>query len=495
MTATTLPALAVNVGPRLRPDPSRTIARLFVPGEELPDGSSRGHRVIDRVLALDDVDVARSMATVTEDFAGRHRDLGTLLDEHFAVATYGRPDLVSLTKDRRRLIGAYFTMEYAVEGAALFNPSMVPHPDQRGLRPGQVRFVMSLRAVGEGHLSSVEFRTGIIGPGPALSVDPPGHTLTMAAARPGTCPRDLVLERMAELGADQTTVAAIVGELPEEFDAVDLRRAIDELHPHLQGRPASRVVIDQIVDFADGEYLAVFPPETGIGERLLWPHTARERHGLEDVRMVRFVDDDGSSCYYGTYTAYDGSHIAPQLLRTEDFTTFRVGQLAGYAARDKGMALFPRRVVGRYMALSRWDRESVSLCVSDDNRIWYRAETLAIPHDAWQIVQLGNCGSPIETEQGWLLLIHGVGPMRTYGIGAILLDLNDPATVSAVLREPLLWATGEERNGYVPNVAYSCGAMRHDETITIPYGISDSCVGFAQVHLPSLLDRMQSPDH
>jgi predicted GH43/DUF377 family glycosyl hydrolase len=234
----------------------------------------------------------------------------------------------------------------------------------------------------------------------------------------------------------------------------------------------------------------VFRPESALDERLLWPSSPAESNGMEDVRLVRFGHDDGRVSYYGTYTAYDGSHIAPQLLHTTDFGAITVGQLAGPAAANKGMALFPRQVGGRYLALSRWDRENISLCVSADFRIWQTGPTLQAPREAWQLVQLGNCGSPIETDDGWLVLTHGVGPMRTYGIGALLLDLDEPAKVVAALREPLLSANGEQRDGYVPNVAYSCGALRHGDTLTIPYGISDTSIGFAQVDLPTLIAAM-----
>jgi predicted GH43/DUF377 family glycosyl hydrolase len=487
------PALAVRLGPQLRPDTSRVIARLFVPGEETPGSTSRGHRVIDRILALDDAATEAAMVDVMARFAGRHRDLKAVLREHFQVAAHGRPDLIGLPEPRQLLIGAHFTMEYAVEAAALFNPSMVAHPDQSGLRPGQVRFVMSVRAVGEGHLSSVGFRTGIIGPGTGLVLHDAGPALEAGTRRPVGHHRDLFLARLTELGADAETLALVFDDLPDRFDAAQLRQAVTALHPHLHARQAGQLVAEQINQIAATEYAVTFPSETAIDARLLWPSGPAESHGMEDVRLVRFVHDDGEVSYLGTYTAYDGSHIAPQLLTTGDFTSFEVGQLAGPAAINKGMALFPRQVAGQYLALSRWDRENVSLSVSADLRVWHRGPTLQAPRESWQLVQVGNCGSPIETDDGWLVLTHGVGPMRTYGIGALLLDLDDPTKVRAVLREPLLCATGEERDGYVPNVVYSCGALRHGDTLTIPYGISDTSIGFAQVDLPTLIASMGQP--
>ena len=485
------PALAASVGPRLSPDATRVITRLFVPGEELPEGASRGRAVIDRVLSLDDGDVAASMADITARFAARHRDFPEILRGNCDVAIHSRTDLVGLDEDRRLLIGAYFTMEYAVESAAVCNPSMVAHPDQGDLAAGEVRFVMSVRAVGEGHRSSVEFRTGVVGPARTVTLDAPSPVLVAGARQPVPYERDLFLARLADLGADAETVDRVVGGLPARFDAASLRGAIRALHPQLSNRHAGHHAIEQIERVAADEYEVTFPPDTSISERLLWPDGASERTGMEDVRLVGFTGDDGHVTYHGTYTAFDGEHIAPRLLATTDFATFRSGQLAGPAARDKGMALFPRKVGGRYLALSRWDRENVSLGTSVDGRVWHRAGTLYPPREAWQLVQVGNCGSPIETDAGWLVLTHGVGPMRTYRIGAILLDRADPTRILAVLREPLLSAGAHDRDGYVPNVVYSCGALRHGDALIIPYGISDSTIGFAWVDLPALLRRMR----
>jgi predicted GH43/DUF377 family glycosyl hydrolase len=485
------PPLAVRVGPRLCPDATRVITRLFVPGEELPEGASRGRAVIDRVLSLHDDEVAASMADITARFANRHRAFPDILRENFDIATHGRTDLAGLGEDRRLLIGAYFTMEYAVESAAVCNPSMVAHPDQSGLAAGEVRFVMSVRAVGEGHRSSVEFRTGVAGPAWTLTLDPPSPVLVAGTRHPATYERNLFLARLADLGADAETVGRVIGGLPARFDVASLRSAIRALHPQLSNRHAGHHAVEQIERVAAGEYEVTFPADSSIGERLLWSDDASEHTGMEDVRLVQFTDDDGRVTYHGTYTGFDGEHIAPRLLATDDFATFTCGQLAGPAARDKGMALFPRKVDGRYLALSRWDRENISLGTSVDGRVWQRAGTLYPPREAWQLVQVGNCGSPIETDTGWLVLTHGVGPMRTYRIGAVLLDRTDPTRILAVLREPLLSTDAHDRDGYVPNVVYSCGALRHGDALVIPYGISDSAIDFAWVDLPALLHRMR----
>ncbi len=482
--------LARRIGPRLRPDPTRVITRLCVPGEELPESLSRADGVIDRVLELDDGAIDTAVAEVKAHFADRHRDLPAVLAEHFRVAAQGRPELRDLSDKRRMLIGAYFTSEYSVESAALFNPSMVEHPDQRGLQPDQLRFVMSVRSLGEGHVSSVGFRTGVIGPGSTLCVDPPGPLVVAGAKRPATHHREVLRSQLAELKADSGTAAHILGVLPEEFDAELLRRAVSGLHPHLSARAAGRRALEHINRFMGAGYEVALPPDTAVGERLLWPGSPQESHGMEDVRLVRFVDEAGGVEYQGTYTAYDGSHVTPKKLSTTDFATFRISPLAGPAARNKGLALFPRKVGGRYMALARWDRETTSLGTSDDGRVWQRAGSVQSPATEWDLVQTGNCGSPIETEAGWLVLTHGVGPMRTYTIGALLLDLDDPTRQLATLTEPLLWANDEERDGYVPNVVYSCGALRYGEKLIIPYGISDSAIGFAEADLPRLIERM-----
>src|SRR2546423_4397689 len=320
------PALAVPVGPRLSPDATRVITRLFVPGEELPEGASRGRAVIDRVLGLDDGDVAASMADVTARFATRHRGLADLLRTNFDIATHGRADLDGLRDDRRLLIGAYFTMEYAVESAAVCNPSMVAHPDQSGVATGEVRFVMSLRAVGEGHRSSVEFRTGVVGPDRAFALDPPSRVLVAGTRQPGTYERGLFLARLVDLDADAETVSRVIGAPPDRSDASSLRRAAAAPPLQLSNRHAGHLAIEQINPVAAEEYAVTFPPDTSISERLLWPASDSESHGMEDVRLVRFTDDNGQVTYHGTYTAYDGHPNAPPLLTTTDFATFTSGQ-------------------------------------------------------------------------------------------------------------------------------------------------------------------------
>lgn len=400
----------------LRPDSARVISRPFVPGDWASvHGASRTDGIIRRILDMADDEVAGTLAATVRQFTDRHDDLPGVFAEHFALVADRIPGRVSA--ERRQLIGAYFTQEYSVEAAALFNPSIVAHPDQSGLSAGQLRFVMSARAVGEGHISSIEFRTGVFS-GDDVRIDDPGRYLSTGRASG------------SRLQFDRT-------------------------------RP--------------------------ISERVIFPYRREESGGIEDARFTVFTDDDGSTTYYATYTAFDGSRIAPHLLRTDDFAVFDFAPMSGPAAQNKGMALFPRRVAGRFMALSRWDQESIGVASSVDNRVWGDPVTVAVPERPWELIQLGNCGSPIETSAGWLVLTHGVGPMRTYGIGAMLLDLADPTVVRGVLRRPLLTANEAEREGYVPNVVYSCGALPHRETLVLPYGCSDSAIRFAFVELPALL--------
>jgi predicted GH43/DUF377 family glycosyl hydrolase len=391
------------------------------------------------------------------------------------------------------LIGACFTKEYAPEGAALFNPSMVAHPDQSGLADGEARFLLSLRCLGEGHISSVGFRTGIVGPGSALRIDETSALLSSGAHRPAAYfHRGVFLARVGDLDADAEDAEALIGGLPETFTPEQLADRLTATHEHTLKRQRGQHAVDVIARVAATTYDVEFAADTSVSERLLWPNAPVESHGMEDARMVRLADDNGEVTYYATYTAYDGVNITPQLFATRDFRHFHISPMAGPAAQNKGMALFPRRVDGRYASLSRWDRETTSICFSENIRIWPDSSPLHRPKRGWEVIQVGNCGPPVETAEGWLVLTHGVGPMRVYGIGAMLLDLADPSVVLATLAHPLLTANAAERDGYVPNVVYSCGALLHDGVLTIPYGMSDQVTGFAQAYLSEVLGHMDT---
>jgi predicted GH43/DUF377 family glycosyl hydrolase len=474
---------------RIKPDPSRILPRLFVPGQEtLIQGESRATPVIDRILDLTKEDVEQTLARTMARFRDGYRDLPQTLEDNFRLVAHrlgGR----EISQARRQLIGAYFTQEYALEAAALFNPSMVKHPDQSGCQPGEVRFVMSLRAVGEGHLSSIEFRTGIIGADAATRFDPAGRFLNTGRPRPVRYDRRLFQNKLAEYGRDDENTRLLWSILPSRFTDSELEAALIELARQQLTRGDSTALADRVRWMAASNYAVEFGADHALAERVLWPTAPDESHGMEDARFVLFADGaDGT--YYATYTAFDGSQVAPHLLETPDFRTFTISQLSGPSASNKGMALFPRKIAGRYAALSRWDRESNGVAYSDDAHYWSRARTLQSPARPWELIQLGNCGSPIETPVGWLVFTHGVGPMREYAIGAVLLDLAEPERLIGTLPEPLLVADESEREGYVPNVVYSCGAMRHGDTIVLPYGCSDSSVRIATVDLPLLLERL-----
>ncbi len=419
--------------------------------------------------------------------AGYATYTGTL-EHNFKLVAHRLGGEIQVGSARRQLIGAYFTQEYALEAAALFNPSMVAHPIQAGCQPGEVRFILSLRAVGEGHLSSIEFRTGTIGES-GIRLDPPGRFLDTGRSGPVPYDRDLFRAKLIDLGREDENTRFLWGILPSRFTAAELDVALAELSGQRVTREDSAVLADRVRWIAASHYAVEFDEHSALSERVLWPASPAESHGMEDARFVRFTDGD-DVIYYATYTAFDGSQVAPHLLETRDFQTFTVSQLSGPSARNKGMALFPRRIAGRYAALSRWDRESNAIGYSADGHRWGEAITVQTPTRPWELIQLGNCGSPIETPAGWLVFTHGVGPMREYAIGVVLLDLEEPERLIATLPEPLLVADESERDGYVPNVVYSCGPMIHGNSVVLPYGCSDSSVRIAMVNLRLLLERL-----
>jgi predicted GH43/DUF377 family glycosyl hydrolase len=477
----------------LRPDPRRVIVKLFLPGQELLiAGESRATAVIRRVLAMSPAQVTATLTATLAAFAGRHGDLRQALAENFTLVAHRLVDQDAVSADQRLLIGAYFTQEFSVEAAALFNPSLVLHPDQDGLEPGAARVVLSARAVGEGHLSCVEFRTGVLGPGAAIRIDDPGSTLVTGVRRPDSYQREAFHRRLLEIGGYDENAAFVLDRLPDEFTSADLDAGIAALAGQRLTRETADETINHLRRIAACNYELEFAPTSRLAERVIWPTSPAESHGMEDARFTRFSHDDGTVAYYATYTAFDGAHVAPHLLETVDFRVFRVAQLTGVGARNKGMALFPRRIRGRYVALSRWDRENNAIVFSPDRRDWIEPTTLQTPAQPWELIQLGNCGAPIETADGWLVLTHGVGPLRVYAIGAILLDLDDPRRVVGRLSEPLLTPDPAERDGYVPNVVYSCGALARGDTLVLPYGCSDSAIRVALVDLPALLDRLRA---
>ena len=475
----------------LRPDPARVVSTMFLPGQEfLTAGESRSTDVLERVLALDEAAVARTLERTLTSFGSRHHDLERTLARRFELVAHRLADSATVSAARRLLIGAYFSQEYAVEAAALLNPSMVAHPDQSGLPDGSVRFVMSARAVGEGHLSSIELRSGVIDTADHVHVDTPSGPTREPRLVSSTFSSAVFAQQLAELGGDLGDADFVLDGLPALFARSDLDAALTRLRGQRLTRGRAARTAERFERIAACNYTVEFAAGSPLDARVIMPRSPSESHGLEDLRLVRFTDDDGRVDYRGTYTAYDGTHVVPQLVTSPDLRTFTMSQLSGPAAKNKGMALFPRKVGGRYLALSRWDRESNALAASDDLSHWSDATTLEAPLCSWEIVQVGNCGPPIETPAGWVVLTHGVGPVREYAIGAMLLDRADPRRVLGRLPEPLLRARPDERDGYVPNVVYSCGGLRHGDTVVLPYGCSDSSIRIALLDLPGLVGAL-----
>jgi predicted GH43/DUF377 family glycosyl hydrolase len=483
--------LAKRSALRLAADPSRVVNQLFVPGQEgfeLQD--SRAGVVVRRILALAERDVQECLDDVIIRFDGRHRDLiGTFRRHAEVLADRLHPGL-ELSEARKVLLGAAFTSEYAIEGAALCNPSMVAHPDQTGTAAGSLRFVMSMRGIGEGHQSSIGFRAGTVDATGAVAIDAKAPFASTGKITETLLDRAVFRNELTRRGEAREAADYVLNALGDRFTRADLEKQLDTLQIHIRTRGRAQATIGEIRSIADRTYCVGFADDIPLPERVLRPAMAAEAAGMEDARFVRFIDDDGSVTYYATYTSYSGSHISQQILETQDFTSFTSRPIVGRAAANKGLALFPRRIGGRFAAMSRADRETNTLAYSDDLLVWADSAPCQQPVNAWEVLQLGNCGPPIETNVGWLVLTHGVGPMRTYSIGAVLLDLDDPSRIIGRLRRPLLTPTPDEQNGYVPNVVYSCGALVHAETLVIPYGISDAAIGFATVAMPALLETL-----
>jgi predicted GH43/DUF377 family glycosyl hydrolase len=486
----TMPDLATRLDLVLAPDPSRVIVKLFVPGEDAALVRTRSSALIERIAHLDEDETGRVLDQTLEGFGGRHHDLAATFRHHYDLIRHRVPRSSDLSSTALLLVGAYFSHEYAVEAAALCNPSMVSHPDQTGLNSGQLRVAMSLRQIGEGHLSSIGFAVAVVGPGADLTVADRSGPLLTGRHRGVRQRRDLLAAGLAEEGWDNEVSATVLGSLPERFDDEEFERALGRVPADLLTRPTTQRTLEQLRRTAAVSYAVTFPAEVPLHQRVLWPATPSESNGMEDARFVRFVDDNGEAAYHATYTAYDGRQISARMLSTSDLRDFEVSPIRGPAARNKGMALFPRTVGGRHLALCRSDGETIGLSILDGQGRWQRPVPLHTPHRSWELIQVGNCGSPLETDAGWLVLTHGVGPMRRYGIGALLLDLKQPDRVIAELPGVLLAPDDTERDGYVPNVVYSCGGLLHAGTLWLPYGASDTRVGFATIGLTTLVHAM-----
>lgn len=483
---------AINIrrtGPVLSPDQSRVLLRPFTPG-----GPERVAGIISRVMKLTEEQVSILLNETRAEFSRRHQHLDRLFIERFERVREAVPAGAEPSESRKLLIGSHFLAEYSLESAALFNPSIVPHPDQTALPPGSRRFVLSLRATGEGHISSITFRTGIIHPDQRIEIAPAAGFLTEPSQIPNPHYDKAIFGRkLSELGLTGEFTRNVMNGVAESFTLEDLRAGLQAEQFRRRDRMSAQ---DQhsaqgIWTLARSNFEVQFRPEQELSERILFPATASQRNGIEDARFVCFRDDDGARTYYATFTAFDGKLIVPELVETTDFLRFRFLTLNGPAAQNKGMALFPRKIGGRYAMLSRQDNENVHLMFSDNVHFWNESKLILKPVYPWESIQIGNCGSPIETDAGWLVLSHGVGPMRKYCIGAFLLDRSDPAKVIGRLRDPLLKPNESEREGYVPNVVYTCGALLHNGALIIPYGLADHATGFATVPVAEVLAAME----
>ncbi|WP_262012722.1 glycoside hydrolase family 130 protein [Micromonospora sp. Mcm103] len=487
-------SLAVRQDVVLTPDPRRVILKLFVPGEDAALVRSRARALIDRVAHLDEEETGRLLRGTFERFGARHRDLDGRLHHHYDLVRHRAARAWDLSPAARLLVGAYFSHEYAVESAALCNPSMVVHPDQTGLSAGQVRAAVSLRQIGEGHLSSIGFATAVLGPGRRLTVAERSGPLVVGQRTGVRHRRDLLAAGLAEVDCDNEITATVLDALPERYDEATFERVLGDLPPDLLSRSGGMASLEQLRRTNAAGYATAFPADTALHQRVLWPATPAESNGMEDARFVRFTDENGP-VYRATYTAYDGRRIATRTLASTDLRRFEVTPMRGPGVRNKGVALFPRTVGGRHLALCRADGETIGLtCLNGENR-WQEPVPLHAPRDSWELIQVGNCGSPIETDDGWLVLTHGVGPMRRYAIGALLLDLRRPERVVARLPGALLSPDEADRDGYVPNVVYSCGGLVHAGELWLPYGASDARVGFATVPLAVLIGAMVRSPH
>jgi predicted GH43/DUF377 family glycosyl hydrolase len=484
----TIPVTRLPV--RLRPDQQRIITKPYLSINESPsEGQTRVERLIHRVLALGSHDVTQTLRELERSYGERHLDLNDAFTRGFALVAHLVPDANGLSGEMRRLIGAYFMHEYSLEGAALTNPSIVAAPDQGSAPDGSLRVIVSVRAVGEGHVSSIEFRSGLVGKHGDINLESPGRPVTGNRRSP-LFDKAIFTAKLDEMGAIDDLVRRTLDRLEERFTMANLQDALAALdREEVPAGPAHHVVAT-MQWLASSNYELTFSEETDVSQRVLFPNGPAESRGMEDARFVRFIDPDGTPIYYATYTAFDGFNILPQLIETNDFLTFRIATLNGRAARNKGIAIFPRLISGRYAALARCDGESNYFMQSDNIRFWHDAEQIQIPARPWELMQIGNSGSPIETEAGWVVMTHGVGPMRSYALGAILLDIDDPSHVIGHLSEPLLVPDESDREGYVPNVVYSCGSLVHAGRLVIAYGASDTSTRFATVEIEALLTEL-----
>jgi beta-1,2-mannobiose phosphorylase / 1,2-beta-oligomannan phosphorylase len=486
--------VAVNrKGIKFRPDASRIIARFFYSGDE------KALNTIRSVINMSEDSVSQTLSPVLRDYSLRHRNISRIFEKHFNKIVYLlkqlniTPDL--LDKSKKILIGSYFTMEYSIESAAFFNPSIVEHPDQSETGANEKRVILSFRATGEGHISSIVFRTGVLDKNNNLSLEPVGKMLEEAEhIRRQVYDKSSFIRKLNQMKDIHAIIPSglILDKLKETFTYDELQNCITEARKSLHLTEEKEGLINQITWLASSHYELEFSLDTNISERVIFPVSVNEKNGIEDARFVKFTDSNNKSVYYATYTAYDGTTVLPKMLDTRDFYHFRILPLHGEIAQNKGMALFPRKVRRKYAMLCRLDGYRNYIAFSDNITVWHKATLLQSPQFPWEYIQMGNCGSPIETPEGWLVITHGVGSMREYVLGASLFDLQNPEKEIGRLKYPLLIPNTEEREGYVPNVVYSCGSMIHNDDLIIPYAMSDYASTYATVDLRELLNELKN---
>ncbi|MFO7939700.1 MAG: glycoside hydrolase family 130 protein [Bacteroidales bacterium] len=474
------------------PDPSRVIARFMYTGDE------RGKKLIQNVLDMTNTDVEVALSQLLRGYSRRHRNISTIFDTHFTKVTHLFKalgiDETKIDQARRALIGAYFTMEFSIEAAAFFNPSVVEDPDQSELGPDEKRLIFSFRATGEGHISSIVFRSGVLDKNCDLAIEPVGKMLAEAERiKKHVYNKEAFLHKLDEMSVFNNKLSQlfVLEQLGDEFTYGELKRAVEKIKVTRKLSQKRQTIINEMLWLAKSHYELQFSLDSAISERVIFPASDVERNGIEDARFVKFIDDDGEITYYATYTAFDGKTILPKLMQTKNFYQFRTLALHGEIAQNKGMALFPRKINGKYAMLCRLDGINNYIAYSDEVNIWQEAKLLQSPKYPWEFVQIGNCGSPMETKEGWLVITHGVGPMREYVLGASLHDLDNPEKEIGRLRNPLITPNDEEREGYVPNVVYSCGSLIHNGHVIIPYGMSDWGSTYASVNLEELLQELK----
>jgi predicted GH43/DUF377 family glycosyl hydrolase len=475
------------------PDPSRVIVRfLYI-------DAARSANVIHDVMGMSETEVNDVLGHVLRNFSLRHRNISKIFEKHYSRISTLFPQMdieqETLSFSRKLLIGSYFTLEYAIESAALFNPSVVEHPDQSGLRSGEKRVIISFRATGEGHISSIEFRTGILDISSKLTLEPTGKMMEEAEhIRRHLYDKNSFKSKLDEMLDIHTLIPhdLIMDKLPDKFTYGELRDTISVARKTLHLAADKDLLFNQIMWLASSHYELEFSYDTHISERVIFPVSSAESNGIEDARFVKHVEEDGTNIYYATYTAYSGISILPKMLSTRDFYHFKIWPLHGEIVQNKGMALFPRKINGKYAMLCRLDGFNNYIAFSDKINIWREAKLLQQPRYPWEFVQIGNCGSPIETDEGWLVITHGVGPMREYVLGASLFDLQNPEKEIGRLSKPLLAPNTEEREGYVPNVVYSCGSMIHNKDLILPYAMSDYGSTYATLDFRELLNALKN---